>query len=70
MKKEKFKVVKKRSSLTYLSDHAPFPIYLPNIHTNKDQVCDLDNIEALSKSIYKYLSEKQIFKASHCLIRI
>ncbi|MCL2812702.1 MAG: M28 family metallopeptidase [Clostridia bacterium] len=67
-----FKIAKKQSSLVFLSDHMHFAggvmlsfakksrlgfLYLPNVHTRKDTVCDLDNIERLSASIFKYLCE-------------
>ncbi|MCL2568159.1 MAG: M28 family metallopeptidase [Oscillospiraceae bacterium] len=73
LRTEGFETVQKTSNLLgYLSDHAKFPrgvglmflrrsrlggLYIPNIHTGKDQVCDLDQIERLSESIVKYVSE-------------
>jgi hypothetical protein len=72
MQNQEFEVVKKCSMMIYLSDHANFPggvmlsfvkrsliggfLYLPRIHTKKDTVCDLEKIERLSASVYKYIS--------------
>jgi len=72
LQKEGFQVVQKNSSIFgYLSDHAKFPkgfmlaflrrsrlggLYIPNIHTNKDTICDLDQIERLSMAVVKYVS--------------
>ena len=70
LQKEDFDVVKKRSMMIYLSDHAHFErgvmlsfvkesklkfIYMPKVHTNKDTFCDLPNIERLSASLCKYI---------------
>jgi len=71
---EGFDVVRTRSSaLTASSDHAHFPMgvsllyqkrsllgppYIPKIHTGGDTVCDLEGIDKLCASIYKYISDK------------
>ena len=71
IKSEGFNVIKTRGSIILgNSDHAPFrkgvsllylkrsllgPIYIPRIHTGKDTVCDLDKIDQLCLSIYKYI---------------
>ena len=71
---EGFDVMQKVSSLAgYLSDHAKFKkgvmfaflrrsklggLYIPNIHTSKDTVCDLEQIERLCQGIVKYISTR------------
>lgn len=60
------RVLRKRSNMVYMSDHANFPdsamlctmlnsklgfLYLPNIHTAKDTECDVDMIDILSERI-------------------
>ena len=60
------KVLRKRSVVVYMSDHANFPdsmmictmlnsklgfLYLPNIHTAKDTECDVDMVDALAERI-------------------
>ena len=35
------------------------PIYLPNIHTGKDTVCDLEKIKKLSASLFEYLKDTE-----------
>jgi Zn-dependent M28 family amino/carboxypeptidase len=72
MRSEGFETAKKRSSMIFLSDHAHFPggvmlsfvkksklgyFYMPKIHTSKDNYCDLENIERLSVSVCRYISE-------------
>ena len=68
-----FDTVEKKSNMYgYLSDHANFsrgfmiaflrrsklgPLYIPNIHTAKDKVCDLEQIEKLSESLVEYISQ-------------
>jgi len=68
---EGFEALQKKSSiLGYLSDHANFSrgimlsfarrsklggLYLPNIHTGKDRVWDLEQIGRLSESVVKYV---------------
>jgi len=70
---EGFDTIEKTSSLLgYLSDHAKFDrgvmlaflrraklggLYIPNIHTGRDRECDLEQIERLSASVVKYVSE-------------
>lgn len=59
-------VLRKRSSMVYMSDHANFPdsmmistmlnsklgfLYLPNIHTAKDTECDVDMVDTLAERI-------------------
>ena len=72
-KEEGFDTLQKKSNLFgYLSDHAKFKkgvmlaflrrsklggLYIPNIHTSKDQNCDLAQIERLSESVIKYISK-------------
>ncbi len=56
------KLIRKKSMMIYMSDHASFkgavmltrmkravlgPLYIPNIHTKKDTECDLDLVETL-----------------------
>jgi len=69
---EGFETLQKTSNLFgYLSDHAKFQrgvglmflrrsrlggLYIPGIHTAADTVCDLDQIERLSKTIVQYMS--------------
>ena len=71
-----FETIKKTSSmLGYLSDHAKFPngimlallrrsklggLYIPNIHTSNDIVCDLDKIQRLSEVVVDYVIEKNL----------
>ena len=60
------RVLRKRSVMVYMSDHANFPdsmmistmlnsklgfLYLPNIHTAKDTECDVDMVDALAERI-------------------
>ena len=68
---EGFETVKKHSVMIYLSDHANFKrgvmlsfvkksligkfLYMPRIHTSKDNVCDLENIKNLGAAVYKYI---------------
>jgi len=69
-----FETIQKRSSLLgYLSDHAHFRkgmmlafarrsklggLYLPNIHTAKDRVCNLEQIERLCDSVVRYVGRE------------
>jgi len=70
--KEGFNVRKVRGGLAATSDHAPFsngislvfqkrsllgPLHIPNIHSGRDRVCDLDQVERLGKAVYKYIGE-------------
>ena len=67
---EGFTVKKVRGGLAGNSDHAPFargvsllfqkrsligPLYIPKIHSGRDKVCDLEQIERLSAAVYRYL---------------
>lgn len=60
------RVLRKRSKMVYMSDHANFPdsimlstmnnsrlgfLYIPNIHTSKDTECDVDIVSSLSMRI-------------------
>jgi len=71
-KGEGFDVAKVRGGLAGNSDHAVFPkgvtllyqkrsllgpLYIPRIHTRRDTVCDLEGIERLSASVYKYICD-------------
>ena len=69
---EGFDALQKTSNLfCYLSDHVHFSngimfsflrrswlggLYIPNIHTRRDNICDLEQIERLSKSVVKYVN--------------
>ncbi|MCL1914234.1 MAG: M28 family metallopeptidase [Eubacteriaceae bacterium] len=68
---EGFQVEKKRASIFYMSDNVNFERgvllsfvkqstlghpYMPLIHTNKDMICDIELINRLCESIYKYVS--------------
>lgn len=70
MESQGFNVERARGGLAGNSDHASFtngvsllykkrsllgPTYIPNIHTSRDKVCNLDQIEAVCKSAYKYI---------------
>ena len=71
LQSEGFDAAKVRGSIfTATSDHASFPIgvsllymqksllgplYIPLIHTQKDAVCDIEKIEKLCSSVYKYI---------------
>ncbi|MCL2056437.1 MAG: M28 family peptidase [Oscillospiraceae bacterium] len=69
-----FETEKKHSMLIYMSDHANFsrgvmvsfarrsrlgPLYLPNVHTRRDTVCDLDLIERLGGSVCRFVEKIQ-----------
>ena len=69
------KPVKKRSAMIFLSDHANFKnsvmvsytkkslmglLYLPLIHTGKDKICDVDQINRLADDIFAFASEGRI----------
>jgi len=72
LQEEGFDTAQKNSQMYgYLSDHANFPkgvmlaflkrsklgpLYIPNIHTAKDKVCDLEQIEKLSEALVKYIT--------------
>ncbi len=60
------KVIRKRSLMIYMSDHASFkgavmlarmkrstlgPLYIPNIHTRRDTECDLDLVGTLGEQL-------------------
>ena len=65
--------VVKRSRMIFLSDHASFPdsvmisyarrasvglLYLPLIHTARDTVCDVEQINRLTGSVYAFLRNR------------
>lgn len=67
--------VRKHSKMVFLSDHANFPnsvmvsytlhsacgpLYLPLIHTSKDTVCDVDQINALTDRVYGFVKQAKI----------
>lgn len=67
--------VRKRSMAVFLSDHANFPnsvmvsytirslcgpLYLPLIHTSRDTVCDVDQINALTDRVYSFVKQAKI----------
>lgn len=67
--------VSKRSVAVFLSDHANFPnsvmvsytmrsatglLYLPLIHTGKDVVCSVEQINGLTEQFYQFLKQEQI----------
>lgn len=69
------KPVSKRSAVIFLSDHANFPnsvmvsytmrstiglLYLPLIHTGKDVVCSVEQINGLTQQFYEFLKQRQI----------
>ncbi len=60
------KLIRKRSLMIYMSDHASFkggvmlarmkrstfgPLYIPNIHTRRDKECDLDMVSTLGEQL-------------------
>lgn len=70
LQKEGFPVKKVRSGLTGNSDHAVFPrgvsllyqkrsllgpLYIPKIHSGRDTVCDLDQVDRLCGVVYQYI---------------
>jgi hypothetical protein len=70
MEGEGFKVVKMRSMLMFLSDHAHFrnglqlafvrrsvcgPLYIPKIHTGRDVVCDMGRVTGVGEAVYGYI---------------
>jgi len=72
MQQEGFTVEKARGGLSGNSDHASFtngvsllyrkrsllgPTYIPKIHTGRDTVCDLDQMERLCEAVYKYIDK-------------
>lgn len=72
LEKENFDVRKVRGGLTGNSDHAPFPggvsllfqkrallgpLYIPSIHSGRDKVCDLGQIERLCGTVYHYMDK-------------
>jgi Predicted aminopeptidases len=69
------KPVKKRSAMIFLSDHANFKnsvmvcytkkslmglLYLPLIHTGKDTVCDIDQINRLTDDVFVFAKTGRI----------
>ena len=69
------KTVTKRSAMIFLSDHANFKnsvmvsftkksltglLYLPLIHTSKDTVCDVEQINRLTDDIFAFAKEGKI----------
>ena len=69
------KPVQKRSAMIFLSDHANFKnsvmvsytkkspvglLYLPLIHTSKDTVCDVEQINRLTDDIFAFAKEEKI----------
>lgn len=65
------KIIKKRSIMIYMSDHASLsgavmiskvrrstlgPVYIPHIHTSKDVNCDIDGINTLAAQLYDMVS--------------
>lgn len=69
------KPVRKRSRVIFLSDHANFPnsvmvsytmrstiglLYLPLIHTGKDTVCSIDQINGLTERFYELMKQAKI----------
>jgi len=74
LKQEGFDVRKIHGGLMGNSDHASFPkgvsllfqkrsligpLYIPNIHSGRDKVCDLSQIERLCGAVYRYVIEIQ-----------
>jgi len=72
MQNEGYNAVKGRGSLLATSDHAHFengvsllfqkrsllgPLYIPKIHTGRDRLCDLEQVERLCASVCKYIEE-------------
>jgi len=72
MQQEGFAVEKARGGLAGNSDHASFtngvsllykkrsllgPTYIPKIHTNRDTVCNLEQVEHLCGAIYRYIDK-------------
>ena len=68
-------LVRKRSAMIFLSDHANFKnsvmvsytkksliglLYLPLIHTGKDKVCDIDRINRLTEDMFAFARDGKI----------
>ena len=81
LKTEGFNVIKTRNTLISAnSDHSVFrkgislsfwmrsllgPIFIPRIHTKKDNICDINKIELLCSSVYKYINK--LGNSCHCV---
>ncbi len=72
LNKEGCDITVKRSSIIYMSDHANFrsafmlsymrksligALYIPNIHSPKDKVCDIEQVERLSNCIVRTVKQ-------------
>ena len=70
MTEKGYPVKKARGGLAGNSDHASFPggvsllfqkksllgpLYIPKIHTGRDKICNLDQIEQLGEAVYQYI---------------
>jgi len=75
LQQEGFDVKKVRSGLTGNSDHAAFPrgvsllyqkrsligpLYIPKIHSARDTVCDLDQVDRLCGAVYTYINNSPL----------
>lgn len=72
---EGFEVVKVRGGIAGDSDHSSFPngvslmckknsllrsTYIPKIHTGRDMVCNLEQVEKLCKAVFKYIGRDSL----------
>lgn len=68
-----FNAVRKTSALVFMSDHANFqnsvmlsftrksllgPLYIPNLHSGRDSVCDTDRLLALSEALARLAAQE------------
>jgi len=45
-------------SLIYQKRSLLGPLYIPNMHTNRDRICNIEQVERLGEAVHQYLTEK------------